>query len=842
MTLTDGVESSGGKEALEKADRQLDWVDRAKDQASGGADQEREMDLGQEPGANLGADNACKSGPSGVSKMEEENYGVSAEGMEIEPREAAKASVELESIEVVKAEFVDLIERESGTEDYCHKAEVSSSRGNGKTTIQDAESPKHEISLDRPLSCPRRSDTPRLSLRRVNSAKTRSSSLSSQRSVKGSPNQDIHSGATSDSKVNLGLRGTRKRADDAEELRQSSSSEELNGDGNRDREVDEDEVDGTGYRCGICNEDFESAKSLNLHKKYHPQYTLRRNPKRSRKLMDQEYTVEPGVAAPVQALAPTKKTSSTSEEFPKPCTECGKEFSSWKALFGHMRCHPEREWRGIQPPAEKSNPGGQGSGQHAGGFGNLTSFRRKKPSPAPHIPPSPAPLAVFLPEDVNEKSGSLDSRRAPAAGKASDNESDTESIEAAYMSNGDRHTVMGWQTGKRSKRSRQTHRSLDAVNDAKKELSNCRDSAANMAESNDMIEALMLLQAANRSRGRLTPTYTPESHGSKSRSKSRTPESGVEASTEELSKRGEKIKLEVEAASLCGDTEEGGDDFDAGEQGSSARSKYECATCKRQFKSHQALGGHRASHKKVKGCFARTSVNEGGAHEQSLEFMDAEDEEVLKSEEQLPNELQETSHNSEEDKPCCLPDNEEMLNAARKTKAHECSICHRVFNSGQALGGHKRCHWGGTGSGTPGSSEATSAKLVQSGQRNKPLKESVLDLNLPAPECLEEEMAQHLEAGASSINYMAVPSLNFFNIMNNPSRSAYRNKVEQGQHAAFLQGEESSTDNQVENGMEGINQFTNFERAYGPLDTITVHQKPHVASMALVTGLTPTSA
>jgi hypothetical protein len=24
---------------------------------------------------------------------------------------------------------------------------------------------------------------------------------------------------------------------------------------------------------------------------------------------------------------------------------------------------------------------------------------------------------------------------------------------------------------------------------------------------------------------------------------------------------------------------------------------------------------------------------------------------------------------------------------------HECSICHRIFSSGQALGGHKRCHW-----------------------------------------------------------------------------------------------------------------------------------------------------
>ncbi|XP_022746735.1 zinc finger protein ZAT12-like [Durio zibethinus] len=69
-----------------------------------------------------------------------------------------------------------------------------------------------------------------------------------------------------------------------------------------------------------------------------------------------------------------------------------------------------------------------------------------------------------------------------------------------------------------------------------------------------------------------------------------------------------------------------------------------CKTCNRQFPSFQALGGHRASHKKPK-----LTEGDGGAENQS----------------------------------------------PAKPKTHECSICGVEFAIGQALGGHMRRHRAG---------------------------------------------------------------------------------------------------------------------------------------------------
>ncbi|ERN01602.1 hypothetical protein AMTR_s00090p00019600 [Amborella trichopoda] len=45
----------------------------------------------------------------------------------------------------------------------------------------------------------------------------------------------------------------------------------------------------------------------------------------------------------------TEKTTKHTQQEPV-CALCTKKFPLMKAQFGHMRCHPKRDWRGIEPP------------------------------------------------------------------------------------------------------------------------------------------------------------------------------------------------------------------------------------------------------------------------------------------------------------------------------------------------------------------------------------------------------------------------------------------------------------------------------------------------------------
>ncbi|KAK4492976.1 hypothetical protein RD792_000303 [Penstemon davidsonii] len=143
---------------------------------------------------------------------------------------------------------------------------------------------------------------------------------------------------------------------------------------------------------------------------------------------------------------------------------------------------------------------------------------------------------------------------------------------------------------------------------------------------------------------------------------------------------------------------------------------YTCKTCNRAFTSFQALGGHRASHKKPKNEKKRTLFS---------------DEEDFPSPSSISSSRNRMSSNSLSLQLSNI--STATFSATPKSspspRMHECTYCGAEFTSGQALGGHMRRHRAGPISPTPNMAPTTAS--VESKNLKNVLS---LDLNLPAPE------------------------------------------------------------------------------------------------------------
>ncbi|KAE8721905.1 Ankyrin repeat family protein isoform 1 [Hibiscus syriacus] len=141
---------------------------------------------------------------------------------------------------------------------------------------------------------------------------------------------------------------------------------------------------------------------------------------------------------------------------------------------------------------------------------------------------------------------------------------------------------------------------------------------------------------------------------------------------------------------------------------------HQCKTCNRCFPSFQALGGHRASHKKPK-VNDHHQDNNNNNHK---ELIFAEDDDYHHDE---LNDMNTTLSLQITCKASVL---------CNKSRVHECSICRAEFSSGQALGGHMRRHR--TLSNVPRTTNLSTVGTTE--QPTKPRCVLQLDLNLPAPE------------------------------------------------------------------------------------------------------------
>ncbi|CAN0909467.1 Zinc finger protein ZAT11 [Linum grandiflorum] len=143
---------------------------------------------------------------------------------------------------------------------------------------------------------------------------------------------------------------------------------------------------------------------------------------------------------------------------------------------------------------------------------------------------------------------------------------------------------------------------------------------------------------------------------------------------------------------------------------------FECKTCNRKFSSFQALGGHRANHKKQKSLRSRSRLQKQPA-------------------------------------------------STAKAKPHKCSVCGLVFSTGQALGGHMRRHrsspfatttsGGGGGGGGSASSSGSGKSLESQPVAMKKSRVFGMDLNLTPCENVVKMLKHGTDYNPSMVDFFS---------------------------------------------------------------------------------------
>jgi DNA-directed RNA polymerase subunit RPC12/RpoP len=155
-------------------------------------------------------------------------------------------------------------------------------------------------------------------------------------------------------------------------------------------------------------------------------------------------------------------------------------------------------------------------------------------------------------------------------------------------------------------------------------------------------------------------------------------------------------------------------------QAAPVAAEFRCSVCGKSFSSYQALGGHKTSHRVKLPTPPAAAVVPAAVPLVEVVIPPPPVEVVVRE-------------------PATSSTAASSDGAAASSRVHRCSICHKEFPTGQALGGHKRKHYdGGVGSSaastdvlaTAAAAAAETSEVGSSGNGSSAAR--AFDLNLPA--------------------------------------------------------------------------------------------------------------
>ncbi|KAJ8625385.1 hypothetical protein MRB53_033915 [Persea americana] len=301
------------------------------------------------------------------------------------------------------------------------------------------------------------------------------------------------------------------------------------------------------------------------------------------------------------------------------CLVCKRDFKSMKSLSGHMRCHPERSWRGIQPPPTEKNRVSstiiESGGQKM--VDQNYSATTMESSSSNRLP--------VLAKWFVKRSRYMETTHTLKVPNSLENKKYEENKAVGNSFKPSCEDSLEWEQGR------------------KKQV--CEGSKANSMNSDQLVKPRPQEQE-NVSGNEFKFEFTKSDYKT---------ETILSLEKMDNSKNQMQIPFRTEVEK---------------KRKSASSASHICRTCNKSFNSHQALGGHMTGHKKDSKSATKVDAISVACTTKDVQY------ESLNAVQSKPL--------PEFDAPCS---NGDMV--------HRCKVCSKTFPSGQALGGHQRCHWSG---------------------------------------------------------------------------------------------------------------------------------------------------